>query len=81
MVIDTSALLVLLGNEAEAERFREALAADSVRLVSAATVLEATLVVESRWGDAESPCSSRGPTSPAPTSPWRVRSSSAERDS
>ena len=52
MVIDTSALLVLLGNEAEAERFREALAADSVRLVSAATVLEATLVVESRWGDA-----------------------------
>ena len=50
MVIDTSALLVLLGNEAEAERFREALAADPVRLVSAATVLEATLVVESPLG-------------------------------
>lgn len=52
MVIDTSALLVLLGNEPAAARFREALEADPTRLVSAATVLESSLVVESRWGEA-----------------------------
>lgn len=52
MVIDTSALLALLGNEPEAARFREAVAADSVRLISAATILETTLVAESRWGEA-----------------------------
>jgi len=52
VVIDTSALLVLLGNEPAAARFREALEADPTRLVSAATVLESSLVVESRWGEA-----------------------------
>ncbi len=36
----------------QAARFREAVAADSVRLISAATLLEATVVVESRWGEA-----------------------------
>jgi ribonuclease VapC len=52
VVIDTSALLVLLGNEPGAARFREAIEADPTRLISAATVLESSLVVESRWGEA-----------------------------
>jgi len=52
MVIDTSALLALLLDEPEAEGFRTALELDEVRLVSAATLLETAIVIESRKGDA-----------------------------
>lgn len=52
MVLDTSALLALLLDEPEAESFRLALEHDTVRLVSAASVLEAALVIETRKGEA-----------------------------
>jgi ribonuclease VapC len=52
VVIDTSALLAILFAENDAERFEEAIAADSVRLISAATVLETAIVVETRLGEA-----------------------------
>lgn len=52
MVLDTSALLAILGDEPEAPRFEAAIERDRVRLVSAATLLEAAIVVESRWGPA-----------------------------
>ena len=48
MVIDTSAIVAVLFDEPEAARFRVLIAADPVLLVSVATVLEATLVVEGR---------------------------------
>jgi ribonuclease VapC len=51
VVLDTSALLALLLNEPEAEGFRAALESDSTRLVSAATLLEAALVIETRKGE------------------------------
>lgn len=51
MVLDTSALLALLLDEAEAESFRVALEDDQSRLVSAATLLEAALVIETRKGE------------------------------
>jgi ribonuclease VapC len=44
MVIDTSAILAVALNEPEA--------ADPVRLISAATMLEAAIVIEARLGDA-----------------------------
>jgi len=50
MVIDTSAVVALLGMEPEAARLASALEADAVRLISAATVVEAGLVIESRFG-------------------------------
>lgn len=52
MVIDTSALLALLGDEPEAAAFEAAIESDPVRLVSAGNLLEAAIVVESRWGPA-----------------------------
>ena len=52
MVLDTSALLALLLDEPEAERFRVALEDDESRLVSAATLLEAAVVIEARKGEA-----------------------------
>ena len=52
MVIDTSALVALLLDEPEAEDFRVALEDDQTRLVSAATLLEASLVIETRKGEA-----------------------------
>jgi len=52
MVIDTSALLAILFNEPDAEHFELALATDPVRLMSAASVLEAAIVVEARLGEA-----------------------------
>jgi ribonuclease VapC len=51
MVLDTSALLVLLLDEPEAEEFRGAVEEDTTRLVSAATLLEAALVIEARKGE------------------------------
>ena len=50
MVIDTSALIALLGMEPEAARLAAAIEADGTRLISAATILEAAVVIESRYG-------------------------------
>ncbi|MDA9405385.1 MULTISPECIES: type II toxin-antitoxin system VapC family toxin [unclassified Bradyrhizobium] len=52
MVIDTSALIAIAFNEPEAKSFRERVADDPVRLISAATVLEASIVIEARLGEA-----------------------------
>jgi ribonuclease VapC len=52
MVIDTSALVAVLLDGPERATFVAAVAADPRRLISVATVLEASLVVESRLGDA-----------------------------
>ncbi|MBI1778124.1 MAG: type II toxin-antitoxin system VapC family toxin [Proteobacteria bacterium] len=51
MVIDTSALIAILGDEPERRRFNELIEADPRRLVSAATVLEAAIVLEARGGE------------------------------
>ena len=50
MVIDSSALIVLLGGELESAKFVAAIAAASSRVVSAPTYLEAAIVVSARWG-------------------------------
>lgn len=52
MVVDTSALIALLGMEAEAARIAAALESDPSRMMSAATLVEAGIVVESRYGPA-----------------------------
>jgi ribonuclease VapC len=52
MVIDTSAIVAILFGEPEAEIFAEAIERDAVRLISAASVLAAAIVVESELGDA-----------------------------
>lgn len=52
MVIDASAIAAIAFNEPEAKDFRERLADDPVRLISAATVLEAAMVIETRLGEA-----------------------------
>jgi ribonuclease VapC len=52
MVLDTSALLVLLLDEPEAEEFRVALEDDTTRLISAVTLLETAIVIEARKGEA-----------------------------
>jgi len=52
MVIDTSAILAILLDEPEAPDFERRIAADPVRLISAATLVEAAIVIESRLGDA-----------------------------
>lgn len=54
MVIDTSAVLALLFNEPEAESIEVAIDEDPVRLMSAASGLEAAIVVEARLGAAGS---------------------------
>ena len=51
MVLDTSALLALLLDEPEAEDFRTAVEEDTTRLVSAASLLETALVIETRKGE------------------------------
>lgn len=43
MIIDSSALLAILFQEPEAERVARAIALDSLRLISAATWLEANI--------------------------------------
>ena len=50
MVIDTSALAAIFFHEPEREAFRNAIVAASSRLISAATVLEAGMVIEGRRG-------------------------------
>lgn len=51
MVIDTSALLAILFQEAEADRIARALVDADRRLISAATLLETGIVVLARHGD------------------------------
>lgn len=52
MVIDTSALAAIFFAEPERQQFLSAIISAPSRLVSAATVLETGIVVESRLGDA-----------------------------
>ena len=54
MIIDTSAILSILLREPDAERFARAITAASSRRISAATLLETTIVLESRSGSAAS---------------------------
>jgi ribonuclease VapC len=51
MVIDTSALIAILEQEDGARGFAEAIAAAGTRLVSAATVVEAGIVMLARRGE------------------------------
>lgn len=52
MVVDTSAITAILANEADAESLEKRLLADPVRLISAATFLELTIVIEGKFGEA-----------------------------
>ena len=52
MIIDTSAILAILFEEAEADQFIRTITAASSRRISAATLLETTIVLESRSGPA-----------------------------
>jgi ribonuclease VapC len=51
MVIDTSAIAAILFDEPDAATLEEKIADDPVRLMSAATFLEAAIVIEARLGD------------------------------
>ncbi|MBB3300187.1 ribonuclease VapC [Rhizobium sp. BK077] len=51
MVIDTSAILAVLFKAPEAAEFLDRIASDPLRLVSAAGVLEASMVIETRYGE------------------------------
>ena len=51
MVLDTSALVAIAFNEAEAPALELRIAEDPVRLISAATILEAAMVIETRLGE------------------------------
>jgi len=55
MVLDTSAIIAVLLSEATSERLVAAVEADRVRLVSAGTVIETSLVILGRFGDAGEP--------------------------
>lgn len=55
MVIDTSAILAILLQEPAADRLMSAVEADRTRLVSAAAVVEASLVLLGRYGEAGDP--------------------------
>ena len=55
MVIDTSAMMAILLQEPEADRLVAAVEAERTRLVSAATVVEASLVILGRFGEAGDP--------------------------
>ena len=52
MVIDSSALIAVLIGEPEAERLESAIGRDSKRLMSVAWVLESTIVLDTKFGDA-----------------------------
>jgi ribonuclease VapC len=52
MVIDTSAIVAIALNEPDAPQIEAQIADDPVRLISAATLLEAAMVLETRLGDA-----------------------------
>jgi ribonuclease VapC len=48
----SSALIAILSDEPEAPGLEAAIEADSVRLLSAASLVEASIVIESRYGEA-----------------------------
>lgn len=50
MVLDTSALIAILANEPERREFIEKLEAADSRLISAATLVEASIVIETKFG-------------------------------
>ena len=50
MVIDTSALLAILQDEAERRVFNEAIEAAESRVLSVANLVETSIVIESRYG-------------------------------
>jgi ribonuclease VapC len=52
MVIDTSAIIAVLLNEATAPRIAQVIETGSPRLLSAANLLEASIVIDARKGDA-----------------------------
>src|SRR3954471_8937766 len=52
MVIDTSAIIAILLREPDASLFAEAIENGTPRLMSAATLLEASMVIETRKGEA-----------------------------
>lgn len=52
MVIDTSALVAIFFNESEREVFLDAITAAESRLISAVTIFETGIVLESRQGEA-----------------------------
>lgn len=52
MVIDASAIVAIALNEPDAPDLERRIADDPVRLISAATVLEAAMVIETRLGEA-----------------------------
>jgi ribonuclease VapC len=51
MVIDTSAIVAIAFGEPGAAAFEGKIVGDPVRLLSAATLLEATMVIEARFGE------------------------------
>jgi ribonuclease VapC len=50
MVIDSSAIIAILCDEPEAEHFTAAFENDPIRLMSAASLLESSIVIETRYG-------------------------------
>ena len=52
MVLDTSALIAILLDEPERRQFNQCIEANTKRFLSAATLLEAAIVLESRSGEA-----------------------------
>jgi ribonuclease VapC len=50
MVIDSSAVLAILQNEPERRAFNETIAAAETRLLSAASLVELSIVLEARFG-------------------------------
>lgn len=50
MVIDSSALLAILQGEPERRRFNEAIEAAAERLLSVATFVEVSIVIDARYG-------------------------------
>lgn len=50
MVIDTSALLVILQDEPERRAFNEAIEESESVVISAATLLEISMIIEARYG-------------------------------
>ena len=51
MVIDSSALIAILLNEPERRSFNEKIEASAVRMISAGSLLETAMVIESRLGE------------------------------
>ncbi len=52
MVLDTSALIVILTAEPEANTFAAVIATAATRLLSAASLLETAIIIEARYGPA-----------------------------